>query len=129
DKLIWPHHRANFLACRTVRAHRGAQDDAAVPDDLGRDEPDTTDIGVAILLAEPQSLRQVSANDVTVKHGHLAPALQQENGEHLGRSRLTAAAQAGEPDADSLPVARGVCPCAYLGDLWTCGRRGERPTE
>ena len=108
DELIGAHHVAHIVAGRPVRADGGADDHAAVADDLRRHEADAADVDVPVFLAETQPLGEVRAHDVAVEHRHLPAVLEEELGQHLGRGRFAGAAQAGEPDADALLVPRRV---------------------
>ena len=85
--------------------------------DLGGDEADAPDVGVAVLAAEAEALGQMRAHDVAVEERDLPPALEQQLGEHVGRRGLAAAAQPGEPHAHALPVARRIGLGEDLGDF------------
>ena len=76
--------------------------------DLAGDEADAADIGVPILFAEAQPLRQMGAHYVSIEQRHLTATLQQQRDQHLGGGRLAGATQAGEPDTQALFVPRGV---------------------
>src|SRR3954469_11208684 len=52
-------HASHLVPCLSVRRHEGAHDGAAVTDDFGGDEPDTSDILVAVLAREAQAAGQV----------------------------------------------------------------------
>jgi hypothetical protein len=76
---------------------------------------DAQDVGVAVLLAEAEALGEVRADHVAIEDGDLASAFEQERGQHLGGGALAGAAQAGEPDAEALLVARGIHLAQDLG--------------
>src|SRR5688572_29324377 len=106
DEPVRAHHRPHIVARGTVGAHRGADHNAIVLDDLGRDEPDPPDVGVTVLTREAESFRQVCADHIAIQHREPPPALPQLDRERFGDSRLARRRQTGEPDAETLPVAR-----------------------
>src|SRR5690606_15967227 len=65
------------------------------------DEPDSPHIRVPIRLREAEALGQVRAHDVAVQHGYHAAACGQPGLERAGNGRLTGAAEARKPDAES----------------------------
>ena len=100
-------HLPHLLAGLVERRDRAADRDAAVPGDLRGHPADPADVGLAVLLGEGQSGRQVPAYDVAVEAGHGALALlEQQVVEGPGQRGLAAAGQAGEEEDQSLPVRR-----------------------
>ena len=113
DKLIAAVHIAHIVARGDVGADRRADDDAAVPRDLGGDETDAADIDVAVFLAEAQALREMGTHHITVEDRHLATVFQQQHGQDIADRRFARAAQAREPEADTLMM---TCRVAFAED-------------
>ena len=116
-ETVRPDHGAHVVSRGAVWTHGRANRDSAVPDYLRGDEPDPEDVGVPVLFGEAEPLRQVRSDHVTVEHCHLPSLLHQQVREHLGRGGLAGPAEAGEPDADALPMPWRVAFGEYVGDL------------
>ena len=102
DETVVTDHGAALVAGRLVRAHGGADHRAVMTDDLRGDEADAADIGVAVLLAEPEALGQVRADDVAVQQGDGPPPLQQHDHQGFRDRGLAGPAEPGEPEAETL---------------------------
>src|SRR5690606_13797741 len=86
----------------------GADHSSARADDLTRNEANPQDIRIAVFLAEAQALREVRADYIAIEDRDLTTPLQQQRGQHLRCRALARAAQAGEPDTETLLVTRGI---------------------
>src|SRR5262245_31226973 len=62
DEAVGTDQRPALVPGRRVRTHGRADSHAAVANDLGGDEADPPDVGVPVLAAEPEALRQVRAD-------------------------------------------------------------------
>ena len=99
---------AHLLAGRVERRDRAAHRDATVPRDLGGHPADPADVGLAVLLGEGETGRQVPAYDVAVEAGERpAAALEQPVHQRLRERGLAAAGEAGEEDDQALLARRG----------------------
>src|SRR5439155_6278812 len=124
DEAVCADHLAHPVARGAVGAHRGADDGAAVADDLRGHEADAEDVRVAILLREAEAFREMRADHVAVEQRDLAPVLEQTAHHDLAGRRLSGAAQAGEPDAEALAMLRRMALREDRGDLRTREPRG-----
>ena len=57
-------------------------------DNFASHESDADDIGVAVFLAESESLGKMCAHNVAVEDGDLTSAFQQKGGDHFGGRAL-----------------------------------------
>ena len=94
-------HLADHVAGLDVRRDGRTDHARAVPRQQLGHEPDAEDVGVAVLTAEAEALRQVGAHDVAVEvlDQHAAPL--DLRPDQLGDGALPGPGQAGEPDGES----------------------------
>jgi hypothetical protein len=57
-------------------------------DNFARHESDADDVGVAVFLAESESLGKMRADNVAVEDGNLTSAFEQQGGEDFGGRAL-----------------------------------------
>ena len=82
---------------------RRADRQPTVPRDLRGDEPDAQDVGLAVLAAEAQTLREMVAHDVAVERGDGAvAALEDVVHQGSGEGRLAGAGEPGEEEDGAL---------------------------
>src|SRR6266542_781508 len=98
-----------------------------------RHEADPQDVGVAVLLREPQALRQIGPNDVAAKElDHHVPAAKLVE-QHLREGRLAGPGKAGEPHGEALLLGvvrhRKLLPTASSGGSIPYSFRMEGPTS
>jgi hypothetical protein len=67
DEAVVTDHLADFVARRFVGAYRRDDRNTAMPHDFGRDEPDASNIGIAVVFAESKPLRQMGAHDIAIE--------------------------------------------------------------
>src|SRR5918995_2777703 len=84
-----------------VRGDRTTDRRDAVAGQQLRDEPDPEDVRVAVILREPQALRQVLADDVAVEDLGLQPSRTELVVEHLRDRRFPGAGEAREPHREA----------------------------
>src|SRR5436189_201282 len=73
-KLVSYDHVPDFVPWAREWTYGSADNAAIMSNDLSGDETNAPYVGVAILAAKSQALRQMGADDITVKDGH-APAV------------------------------------------------------
>ena len=120
-------HGADLLAGLVEGGDRADHGQAAVAGDLGGDPADAADVGLAVLLGEGQTGREVAAHDVAVERGDGAGALLEDAvHQRAGEGGLAAAGEAGEEEDQPLLVGRGLVGVHDRGDVVGVGRVGRR---
>src|SRR5262249_3424689 len=84
-----------------VGGDRSRHYDNAIAREQFSDEPDASNVGVPVFLAESQALRQVSAHDVAVEQLDIVTAVPNLVHQELGHRTLAGTGQAGEPNGDT----------------------------
>ena len=98
---------AHFSPRVRVRRDRcGDGDDAVAGQQLGN-EPDATDVDVAVFLAEAEAGTQCLTDFVAVEHLDIQAALAQLGCDALSDRRFAGAGKAGEPDRETAHQATG----------------------
>ena len=108
DKVAVTKHATDIVAGAAIGADRGANDDTAMACRLRGHKADPAHIGIAIVLAETKSFREVGAHHIAVQDRDLATMLHQECSQDIGCRRFSRAAQTGKPEADTLTMARWI---------------------
>src|SRR5436190_22059864 len=76
--------------------------------DLGGDEGDAGDVGVAVFFREAESFGEVCADDIAIEERGLATVFEEARDKDLGGRGFAGGRKAGEPDADALLMPRRV---------------------
>src|SRR3990172_7262982 len=93
---------AHLVANAAVRRDGGGDDGDAVAAQQVGDEADAQDVGVAVLLAEAQTLAQVGAHHVPVQRLHLQAVAAQDGLQRVGDGGLAGAGEPREPDCETV---------------------------
>src|SRR5690606_25650318 len=104
--------RADFVANGLVRGDRGGHGDHAVARQQAANEADATNVGVAVFLAEAESLGEVRANDVAVENLNLGTAVFELLLKNVGDGGLARTGQTGEPECKAF-----MCHCYLLTSI------------
>src|SRR5262245_53808700 len=105
--MLTPH----FLTRAAVRRDGRCDRDDPIPRQQPRDEPDTPNIRVAIVLREPETAAQIGADFIAVKNLDPMAAVRKYGANAPGKRRLAGPREPGEPDRQPTPrphVASGV---------------------
>src|SRR5882762_7853599 len=94
--------RPDLVAHLAVWRDRSGDGNAPVSRHEPRDVADAADVGVAILLGEPQSIGQVGADVITVEHLDVATPPRNLLFQRVRDRRLSRTGQACEPDDETL---------------------------
>ena len=94
-------HRAGLPPRLLVRRDRGRNYRAALPRDPRGDPADALDVRVAVLLREPEALREVRAHGVAVEVLDHEPTAVELRPDEVRDRRLPGAGEAGEPEREA----------------------------
>src|SRR4051794_10835782 len=96
------HHLPRLVADLAIGRDRGRDHRDAVARQQVGDERDPADVGVAVLLRETETLREVLADDVAVENLELRPSGAQLLHEQVRDRGLPRAREPGEPQAKAI---------------------------
>src|SRR5512132_1740758 len=105
------HQLARLVAELAVGGDRGGDHRDAVAGEQVRDERDPADVGVAVLLGEPETLGEVLADHVAVEHLDPRAAVAQLGLHQVGDGRLAGARKPCEPEREASVVSHFPLPC------------------
>src|SRR5206468_12983144 len=102
ERCVWLDERARPTACLLLGRDGGDDDGCARGREARRDPADPRDVGVAVLLREPESLRELSAHDVAVEVVDEKSALLELGLDDVRHRRLAGCRQSREPDDEDV---------------------------